>query len=399
GQTIEVSGNDEDRVTQLSNGEVLGDKTAGDTVALFRVNMEDLLFDGAFGETGTFNSDVIPDGTETRAFALTVAEGGKASRTIAVSLNITLDQDTETSIYHREGTHPNYHYVKVRDAELPATDIVNASFIAFDSGPVRDLQNAFIWVDHYGLGGSGHDGFVTGTTEGYSEYRLFLKKSQQMGKMGFVIINAQGDNDKRDNISIEFYGAGPAGDKEQKITLKAAYSTTSSTQGLNASGGGTQDGFISMVFRPTGAKKYKALVLEKNITIDAEGSAMQNQFIMTSSESPWYKLNVTRLIHATEGSMIIMRDYSKLTKCYATNEASLYCPITLGWPDANSAATMSRLHLYGGAITGNVVGKQAIHGKPPENANPAVFLHDKPLEEIVYGNTNQKGEPINSIGR
>jgi hypothetical protein len=355
-QTIEVDGADKAKVTPLENGAKLGSKTASDTVALFSVNMEDLLFDGAFGESGTFNANEIPSGKETRSFALTVAEDGKDSRTITVSLNITLDKDTETSIYHREGTHPDYHYVKVRDAKLTDADKTNHAnasnndFTAFDVGAVTDLQNSFVWVDHYGEGGASNAGYANGTTKGYSEYRLFLKKSQQIGKIGLIFDNRGGD--ARDNMSIELYGAGTPGKKELKITRDPDYPTRT-TQALNYMSSGT-DGFISMSKKSGGTEKYKALVLGKNITIDAEGTAGTNDFIGSGSGT-WRNLRVIYLVDIRGNSIFVMNAYSKLTGCYSVDTS--YCPVNL-----SLAETAKFIMNQDAAITGNTVQYGVIRG-------------------------------------
>jgi hypothetical protein len=350
-QAITVGGTDAAKVTPVAKGETLGGRTASDTAALFTVNMEDLLFDGAFGETDTFNADAIPIGTETRTFTLTVDEAGKISREIAVSLNMTLDQATETSIYHREGTEGTYHYVKVRDAALTDADKTPSAvggetdFEAFTTGAVTDLQNAFVWVDHHGLGGTGHNGFESGTTEGYSEYRLFLKKSQQIGKMGFIIYN--GAQDTRDNMSIELYGAGPVA-KQLNITRNPTYSVSRSAQMLNYQSGA--NGFISLVdtetYRPS--IRYKALVLGKNITIDAEGSA-ENPFTQ-SGNGPWRTLRVECLIDVGINSMFIMNNDSMLTGCYDLLADSSFSTIKLG-----ENADSGEFYMNGGTIADNII--------------------------------------------
>jgi hypothetical protein len=319
--------------------------------------MEDLLFDGAFGETDTFNADAIPAGTETRAFTLTVTEDGKDPRGIAVSLNITLDDTTETSIYHREGTPGNYYYVKVRDAELTSADSTNHAhssnnnFTAFEEGTVKDLQNAFVWVDHYGLGGISNTGFVKGTTEGYSEYRLFLKKSQQIGKIGLMFNNRGGD--ARDSMSVELYGAGQPGLKDLRVTRSEVYSSSQTTQMLNYYSSGAS-GFITMVAR---GEKYKALVLGKNITIDVEASAA-DPFTQFGS-TPLRNLRIETLIDIGYYSMFIMNDHSKLTGCYRDGwEAS-------GGVIKHNVADIAGFSFFimnGGAITGNVVPQSLVYG-------------------------------------
>jgi hypothetical protein len=369
-QTIAVSNDGGNKVTQAEEGGTLGGETASDIFALFAVNMEDLLFDGAFGESGSFNADAIPMGTETRAFTLTVSEEGKDPRTIAVSLNITLDQTTETSIYHREGTPGNYYYVKVRNPTLTEDDKIvyqniwehsstgnvtygnPIKYTSIEAGPVTNLQNAFAWVDRHAEPGTGNAGFSNGTTEGYSEYRLFMKKSQQIGKMGIVFINtwpigkygaSATNQDAREYMSIELYGAGPSGSKEQKITRADTFTTVEMSDRFNALANGY--GFISTLPAVTTAK-YTALVLGKNITIDAEGSASANYF-HGSQTTTWSTLAVTSLINLyNSNSMLIMNEHSKLTGCYDPLDGYGVIDFPIQGP---------KFYMKGGEITGNVI--------------------------------------------
>jgi hypothetical protein len=383
-QTITVGGADEATVTRLEDGVSHGDKTASNLAALFTVNMEDLLFDGAFG---SLDADMIPTGTETRSFTLTVSEEGKASRVIAVSLNITLDPETETSIYHREGTPGNYYYVKVRDSEgnLPKLTAADGShydeyeddFTAFNEGSVTDLQNAFVWVDHHGEGGNSNVGYENGTTEGYSEYRLFVKQSQQIGKMGFVIVNEKGQDDSRDNISIELYGVGTPG-LELKITRNPSYANRY-TQMLNFTGYG--DGFISLTECNGWTKKHKAVVLGKNITIDVEASSADP--FTGSGSTPLRNLRISYLIDIRDNGMFIMNDYSKLTGCYAPGTGSSLAVIR-----TNSGN--GKFIMNGGAITGNIVPQYLVYGEASKRVINGGSL---------AGNVNTAGTPITATNR
>jgi hypothetical protein len=379
-QIITVGGADEAKVTRLEDGVSHGDKTASDTDALFSVNMEDLLFDGAFGES---SSDTIPTGMETRTFTLTISEDGKAPREIAVNLNITLDQDTETSIYHREGTEGAYYYVKVRDAVLTDANgdgvqymASNLNFIAFDEGPVTDLQNALVWVDHHGETDTTGvpAGFENNTTEGYSEYRLFLKKSQKIGKFNFVGCGPE-INSEKNGISIELYGAGPFGLtpttqlREQKITLDTNYANEDFQleQTINCAGSNgiiTSYGFISLTFGGFLDLncKYKALVLGKNITIDAEKIAFG-----TNSGNVWRGADAQCLIEIGPKAMLIMKAHSKLTGSTGTDAGSSKALVLVQSTGANGKFIM-----YGGAITDNVVNDGVVEKR---SANTGVILY------------------------
>ena len=376
GQTITVDGADAAKVRKADNGETLGagsykqiDETsgeagdtntytgftAGSTTDLFAVDMEDLLFDGNFGGEGH-------TGTETRTFTLTVAEAGKASRTVTVNLNITLDPDTETSIYHREGTPGAYRYEKVRDAALTAADKKNVAypydydFTALTLGPVTDLQNAFVWVDKHGVGGgtigSGAPaGYANGTTEGYSEYRLFLKKDQQIGKLILSFVNSKANNNKtesdtRDWFSIQLYGAGTSG-TEKKITRNTEFvSEYGDDITLNYTNTKV-DGFITLDRNTTVSSeyhKYKTLVLGKNITIYGG----ENYPVYLASYGGTSADKIQYFFTIVYNSTLIMEEGSKLTGYQVASGKDGYL--------IELKNTSSKFYMRGGTITGNEMG-------------------------------------------
>ena len=431
GQTITVDGADAAKVRKADNGETLGagsykqiDGTSGEagdtntytgftadsTKDVFAVDMEDLLFDGNFGGEGH-------TGTETRTFTLTVAEEGKTSRTVSVNLNITLDPDTETSIYHREGTPGAYRYEKVRDAALTDADKKNTvqpegyaaagDFTALTLGPVTDLQNAFVWVDKHGVGGgtigSGAPaGYTEGTTEGYSEYRLFLKKDQQIGKITLAFVNSTAtkgaynndyyayeynETDTRDGISIQLYGAGTGGAAEKTITINTDYSTAQTTQEFNYSNSSAQKGLISL-FRPYEGNinyflspdaflKYKALILGKNITLSGGGDATPFPPAGFGDKSgyPWYRLSIDSLIYISYNATLIMEDHAKIT---GLSTDSSYSPIVLAYS--------ARFYMKGGTITGNT--SAASQGVVNVANSTDLKPYIKKTGGTVTGNTN-----------
>jgi hypothetical protein len=261
----------------------------------------------------------------------------------------------------------------VRDAALTDDDKTNyaldvashpADFRAYDKGPVKDLQNALVWVDHHGEGeevlGNGEPvGYANGTTEGYSEYRLFLKQDQAIGKIVLSFLNQRGtyngnaitELDTRDRMSIQLYGAGSPGTAEKTISrnLDAFQDETKDTlnygnaqivgYGLisfsRAQGGGSQP-------NPQNGLKYKALVLGKNITIDGGGQANP----LTSSTT------VRNAFCIDDNSTVIMEKHSKVTDFYISSTSDLCTPILL-------TKNTSRFYMRSGSsITGNSHGKK-----------------------------------------
>jgi hypothetical protein len=423
GQTIKVEGTDALKVTVAKDGETFGNGsvkkidpvtgadtaignptvyegfTASETLAVFSVDMEDLLFDANFG--GGSHT-----GTETRAFTLKVSEAEKASRTIPVKLNITLDGETETSIYRRTGTPGAYQYEKVRDAALTTADNKNYfdtsyNFEAYETKPVKDLQNAFVWVDHHGEQGRTYSsgqaapaGYANGTTEGYSEYRLFLKKNQQIGKIALAYGGIAAANDNRDCISIELYGAGSPGSTEKTIKRDEQKVSSNIIMGkvaLNSTTG--QNGLISTFNK--GKPKYQALILGKNITVSGDGEA-----VPFGVGSVWdNQVKIKNLIYIYKNSTLIMREHSKVTGYYYITAMS-YAMAPIFLDDATS-----RFYMRGGKITGNTVHAEVgvvavksltttvdwvyavsnakIEGNTPESANRVVNQNRKPIEPLV----------------
>jgi hypothetical protein len=390
-QTITVGGTDATKVAMTETRTVDG-TAASAAKAVFSVNMEDLLFNGGFG--GSPDGAIIPTGKETRTFTLTVSESNCTSRVITVALDITLDKDTETTIYHREGEPENYHYVKVRDAELTENDetiwtLVSTTkykFKAFTKGQVGDLQNAFVWVDHHGTGGTdGSAGFANGTTQGYSEYRLFVKKNQNIGKIVFIVINSRKvqDNslnsihtDLRNYLSIELYGAGTPGTRTQRITRSDAFSATMLQE--NVLNNMSKEGLISL--SDNYDYKYKALVLGKNITLAGDGTSVP---ILGTSESIWHSpMGMHYLLAVDKNALVIIDDHAKITDFYGT-----YPLIKVG--------DGGKLYLKGGAITGNAVGTNA-YLIENATANDVVQGSTAFTGNTVYQDTNAKEVTLTS---
>jgi hypothetical protein len=410
-QSITVTGTDAPKVTRVADGAKGGDGsvrvidmsagenhgkytgdtttyagyTASSTLAVFSVDMSDLLFDGGFD-----------GGTETRVFTLEVAEDGKDSRTYAVNLDITLDEGTQTSIYHRTGAPGAYRYEKVRDAALTDDDKLivsrnnNNAFVAYDKGPVKDLQNAFVWVDHHGEGagtwgsGTAPAGFASGTTAGYSEYRLFLKQDQQIERIVFSFLNSRAtvqtgtikdETDKRDHISIELYGAGVPGATEKKITRVSEPIQNTTTRALNSESGNASGKALITLFRSSSnnlyTDKYKALVLGKNITLTAPAGDTFVENSGNTLDNANVKMGITCLLYVDMNSTVIMGPHSKITGYNSTRDSS-YVPVVLG---PGRADLNSRFYVRGGTIDGNSTLNNIVFRILYHNVNEDDYIH------------------------
>jgi hypothetical protein len=280
------------------------------------------------------------------------------------------------------------------------------AFEAYHEGPVTDLQNALIWVDRHGVGGTTWGtgtvpaGWANGTTEGYSEYRLFLKKDQQIGKLTLSLIASEGDftydssqgeylgteTDKRDSISIQLYGAGTAG-TEKTITRNPEYATQYRKQYQAYNDISTEDTGLINLSRQRGSSindyvyKYTALILGKNITLKGGGTTdpFGPSGFSGYATNPWYILGVTNLIALSYNAVLIMEDDSKITGYYDTADTRGSTPILLVY--------RSKFYMKGGTITGNTMdsGKGVVH---TSNSDADAAPYIKKTGGTVTGNSN-----------
>jgi hypothetical protein len=387
GQNIIVQGPDAAKVTPAESGTAVDGSTAGDTLAVFSVDMEDLLFDGAFGgpseplpqnlwlnesnvegkwpawEPGVSS---VPGGKETRSFTLTAGEKGKKPVTVAVNLDITLD-DTGSTIYKKE----NGRWNKVREAlastAIPENyaDIGQAkSFTFFTPGRVEDLWHAFIWVDQFGTGGTGEADETNGlldhsrTKKDYSRYRIFIKKDQGIGKAILKFLN-------KDYISVELYGAGRPGAVENKIMRDERINTegvyiSPSQYILNPTSIDAYGGLITVGgdYNPnTETRHNKALILEKNITLDGRNEDFDAAVNVNNTYS---RLDVYQLLSVGVKAAAIMRPYSKITGVKGVT--TLYCHIAaIGMTGESYYGFPAALYIQGGAIVNNSVSRGIIY--------------------------------------
>jgi hypothetical protein len=358
GQTVTVDGADKNLV-EAATGELDG-STPGVTLAVFAVDMGDLLFDKA-----TIEDEAL------RTFSLKVDEGGKDPVTVAVTVAIKLE-DTSASVYKRvasdtgrfgnqgqyvgtDSSYVNQRYTYVREANTAETgnktDQTNAgasNAAELTAGRVTDLWNALAWVEEYAASGTDQSGLsqTPTSTEGFQEYRIFVKRGDTpesdtatMHRVIFKFAN-------RDYVSVELYGAGEGGKHEVKITNKG---TTLVTCALNYYATSSL-GFFTIPRTGTGATysgnkpTQTALILGKNITLWGGGNA--NPF--TASTDNWYGAYSFVYLSYDVG-VAFLRDHAKISGYYSAAEAPY--PIMFG---ANPSHK-SKFYMQGGSITGNTV--------------------------------------------
>ncbi|MDR2098088.1 MAG: hypothetical protein LBP37_06175, partial [Spirochaetaceae bacterium] len=335
-----VGGADAAKVRQAGSGETLDGTEAGDTLAVFAVEMEDLLFDGDF-ESAAHNGE--HGGKESRAITLNVTEDGKEPVSVALTLNMTLDVDSDVTMFHKE----DGKWKKIRNAQNVITQAnmrkptnVNdpatwapVYFSAGDSAPVSDLKGAFAYIDNYAEPGSG-EGAVAGTPAGYSEYRIFVKAKENIINMTHLSL--------KDYVSIELYGAGNAG--SEKI-IKRDYNQSNKNMGLNYDSGinnigGGGDHWITVSYtKPQGFSintNHRMLTLEKNITLD--GGGCDGKLIEEHTN-----IDARYMIAIYANGTLVMREGSKITGVISNKRAY---PIIILRAD-------SQFYMYGGEISGN----------------------------------------------
>jgi hypothetical protein len=367
-QTITVGAGYTDQVQVITDRNTDGTTPDSETVVA-AVNTEDLLFDGT-DETGK--------GVQT--FTLVVSEPGKTPVTVTVNLELTLPQ--EATIYKKV----NGQWEK-QDAEL-TQDLINKNYtynkqgtaddrkmrghLALTAGPVRDLQNAIAWVDAYAESGTG-TALVPGTTNGYSQYRILIKKDEKIGRVALRFNTA-------DYVSLELYGAGlpdsPQKNMERRISLNHSFNTLDHL--LNWSTNIVQMGFITVFHNRN--TNYKILVLGKNITIDGENY----ELTVNNPTAIDNILGFQSLLYAGKKGAIIMRPHSKITGHFTKRG---FTPVNLNY---------GYFYMQGGEISGNRV---------RETMGCVIYIDNWEGEPFVYtggtvaGNTASDGSggPINKV--
>jgi uncharacterized repeat protein (TIGR02543 family) len=375
GQTVAVKpGKDAAKVTAHTESEAVDGSTPGDDLVVVEVDMEDLLFDGT-----------DENGKATRTFDLVVSEDGKAPVTVTVNLELTLP--TDATIYQRV----DGKWTRIA-AALTTTDITTKygknqtlsskprGGLTLTEGTVTDLQNALAYVNLYAVDGTG-TGTEAGTTNGYNEYRIFIKKNE---KIGNVHLNFNTKN----YVSLELYGAGvpdsEAKDMERHITLNHAFNTANHVLTLDKMSTSTH-GLITLFC----ASKYQTLVLGKNITLDgrqetAPGEFKEFQFDYDAVGNIAQTIGIQYLLSVNSVKTVIMKPHSKITGFYTRHGKS---PVDV------SGTTGTCFYMQGGEISGNT-----ITGSYNTSNNVVGMIHLGNTDEVfvytggtITGNTNLNG--------
>jgi hypothetical protein len=339
-QTVTVKdGKDKAKVTLHTSGTV--DET-GTTKTVAEVDMEDLLFDGTDA-----------DGKAVRSFDLLVEEAGKAAVTVAVNLELTLPETA--SIYQKindkwtrvaaELTQADINKYKVKGT-IASKNTYGASTLG-QPGVVDNLQKAFAWVNVRAEEGIGSSHVEAGTTQGYSEYRILIKKNEQIGR---VILTFN----EKDYVSLELYGAGVPGNAERHITLNHDEYKTEADILLAVAplGDHSLKGLITL--HKANDYKFHTLVLGKNITLDGrkETSSGFEPFELTEKNGTIdYALSYRHLLYISYNKTLIMKPHSKITG-FLTSGPNGVVQVTGG----NSAVRTAAFYMQGGTISDNKIG-------------------------------------------
>ncbi|MHB9291804.1 hypothetical protein Holit_00888 [Hollandina sp. SP2] len=133
-QIITVSGTDAAKVTQASVGQILDGSTAANELGIFGVNVGDLLFEG----------------TGTKEFTLHISELGKASKAVAVTLNISPQLKTGVAVFKvLEDPTPKVAGDEIleRIRGIKHFDMETMAFEITPTSIARNLLDALAWID------------------------------------------------------------------------------------------------------------------------------------------------------------------------------------------------------------------------------------------------------------
>jgi hypothetical protein len=273
-QTIGKSEAGAGKVTIHESGMVDG-TAAGATNAVIEVNTRDLVFDGG-----------------SRAFTLTVSEGGKESRTI----NVTLDVDTYESgaaVFKVDWDQKPAELYADLDLSAGEADLVRLGPVSGGiPGAFTGLREAIEYVDR--------------NTEADTDYLIRVEKSE-VSLPRFLITASQ-----RENVTIRLRGTknGPwvLQNINQNGSANVSYNSTIVNAGNapyeDLAGSDTEGGFFAIGVGSIG--KNITFILENNITVKGVGTG--------SPESVLYRSLFKVDLNAT----LVMKKGSKLTEYVST---------------------------------------------------------------------------------
>jgi hypothetical protein len=386
-QTVTVKdGKDKAKVTLHTSGTVDGSETAADLVVA-EVDMEDLLFDG----TDEYGKAV-------RSFDLLVEEAGKAAVTVAVNLELTLPETA--SIYQKkddkwtrvaaELTQADINKYKVTGTPASTKNTYGASTLG-NPGVVDNLQKAFAWVNVRAEAGTGSS-LEAGTIQGYSEYRILIKKNEQIGR---VILTFN----EKDYVSLELYGAGIPGNAERHITLNHDEYKTQADILLAVAPLSDHSWKGLITLHKANDYKFHTLVLGKNITLDGrkETSSGFVPFVLTEVNGAIdYTLSYRHLLYISYNKTLIMKPHSKITN-FKTNKANSVVMIKGG----NSKDKKATFYMQGGTICDNQINIDTAsikQGIVYSEGYSSIVYTDGILTGNTTGDMSSSGTSWNRIG-
>jgi hypothetical protein len=359
-QAITIGGTDAEKVEAAIPGETAEGFVVpplSGALAVYAVDMEDLIFDGDFDQ-----------GTPERSFTLTATEAGHSDITYAMRLRPSLDTDATATLYRRaEG-----RWLRIRNPTLSGANVYysigarsSLEGVIRAKAPVRDLETAFAWVCFNAESGTGQN-TKPGTTAGYSEYRIFLKADQQIGPIFVRYPEAV------NYVSLELYGAGSPGGAERTITRNIQWNGTSFKL-YNGSSLASSEGLISI--QRNFNDQTHILILGKNVTLSGN-----NEF--TGFSSGLRQMEVSALLEIYFGDLVIMKDHAKITG-YNSNYTHDWVPILI---TTSGATRRSIFYMEGGEISGNTF----------HNSMGVAFLHGRDSNSfyktggVITGNTRDR---------
>jgi hypothetical protein len=213
--------------------------------------------------------------------------------------------------------------------------------IIYEGAPVTDLETAFGWLPFNAESGTGLN-LVGGTTAGHSEYRIFLKADQLIGKS--QLIYPAGIN----YVSLELYGAGVPGGAERTIKRNPSWNQNFFYEILNNNQSIRYDGLISLIDFSGGRTIF---ILGKNVTLHGNDE-------VTDMGTGMNQIGVQYLLYVSSSAdnVVIMRDHAKITGYNTSTASRYYVPIYI---DTSSTTYRTVFYMEGGEISGNIFGTGA----------------------------------------
>jgi hypothetical protein len=317
-QIITVSGTDAAKVSQAAIGQTVDGSTATHNLGVFGVNVGDLLFEG----------------TGTKEFTLHISELGKASRAIAVSLNIIPQPKTGVAVFKvLEDPTPKTAGDEILERVLGIKhfDMEAMAFETASTSIATNLLDALAWIDR--------------NAEAQGDYLVRVEQDETLPQIRLSCLYRE--------VKIRLRGSGGADREISHDDTALTYSHTGwfnvyGTQitSLSSSPGGSTRPFIAVGAYQSGGPYLMppvqvTLQLEDKITLKGQNkSTRYREMILVAPNCTLIMLDgaiITDHTGTTYSSPVIKVSDQE-------SNSTLYIPQSIGF-----------VYMYGGAIKNNII--------------------------------------------